>query len=302
VIRVLVLGGSGMLGSMIVDVLSRESDFTVSATVRRPELCEYLRPRYPRSHWYVPDLTGETLPLRIFENQAWVVNAIGMTKPLIRDDHPAEVEQAVNINARLPHLIARAAAEVGAGVLQIATDCVFSGARGSYGEDDPHDALDVYGKTKSLGETFQPGTCHLRCSIIGPEYKEFRFLLEWFRRQPRDARLKGFVNHRWNGITTLHFARLCRGIMRGRPALGHLHHIVPAESATKAEMLHMFARVYRRTDIHVEDVQAATIVDRTLVTKNGDLNRALWSAAGYAEPPTVPEMIDELAAFDYRGA
>jgi hypothetical protein len=52
----------------------------------------------------------------------------------------------------------------------------------------------------------------------------------------------------------------------------------------------------------VEDVTASTIVDRTLATRNGELNRALWSAAGYMVAPTVPEMIGELAAFDYRGA
>ena len=67
---------------------------------------------------------------------------------------------------------------MGARVLQIATDCVYSGAQGAYVETDLHDALDVYGKTKSLGECQEPNVYHLRCSIIGPEPKDFKFLIE----------------------------------------------------------------------------------------------------------------------------
>src|SRR5436190_133310 len=83
------------------------------------------------------------------------------------DVRPSEVERAVDVNARLPHLLGELARGADARILQIATDCVYSGSRGEYVESDPHDALDVYGKTKSLGESFQETVHHLRCSIIG---------------------------------------------------------------------------------------------------------------------------------------
>ena len=300
--KVLVLGGSGMLGSMVVDLLSRNGTFDVTATVRDAALATQFGAHLPGAAWRVFRFEGHPPSLDMLDGHPWIVNAIGITKPLIRDDHPAEIERAIDVNARLPYLIGHRARQSGARVLQIATDCVYSGRQGGYRETDLHDALDVYGKTKSLGESFQDNVHHLRCSIIGPEPKDFKFLIEWFRRQAPAATVKGFVNHRWNGVTTLHFARLCAGIIARGLALPHLQHVVPSGSMTKASMLHAFAAAFRRPDIQIEDVEAGTIVDRTLDTITPDVNRRLWEAAGYPDPPSVAEMIGELGAFDYRGA
>jgi dTDP-4-dehydrorhamnose reductase len=300
--KVLVLGGSGMLGSMVVDVLSRNSTCEVTATVRDAALAADFRARLPRASWTAFAVDGDAASLEVLDGYTWIVNAIGITKPLIRDDHPVEIERAIDVNGRLPHLIGRRAERSGARVLQIATDCVYAGRKGAYVETDEHDALDVYGKTKSLGESFQENVHHLRCSIIGPEPKDFKFLIEWFRRQPRAATVKGFVNHRWNGVTTLHFARLCEGIIARGIALPHIQHVVPSEPMTKAAMLHQFGVTFRRPDIQIEDIDATVVVDRTLNTTNPDLNRRLWEAAGYPAPPSVLDMIGELGAFDYRAA
>jgi dTDP-4-dehydrorhamnose reductase len=297
--KVLVLGGSGMLGSMVVDVLCRDALLDVTATVRSDALRMTMAETYPEANWQLFDPSSED-PRRLFEGQTWAINAIGVTKPLINDARADDIERAIEINSQLPHVLAHAAARAGTRIVQIATDCVFSGAKGAYTESDPHDALDVYGKTKSLGETFHANVHHLRCSIIGPELKDHKFLIEWFRRQPIGASLKGFINHQWNGITTLHFAKLCRGVMGGVPGLPHLVHVVPTGSVSKAEMLRVFANVYGREDLLISDVPAATVIDRTLSTNQPELNAALWTAAEYEHPPTVPEMIRELAAFDYR--
>ena len=288
-----------MLGSMVTDLLTRDPSLKVTATVRSEALRASMGATYPKADWLVFDPATDAAT-SLFESTAWAINAIGITKPLIRDDRADEIERAIDINAKLPHRLAHSAARSGARILQIATDCVYSGGKGAYAESDAHDALDVYGKTKSLGETFQDNVHHLRCSIIGPEPKAPKFLIEWFRRQPQGAVVKGFTNHRWNGITTLQFARLCRAVIVGGPALGHMLHVMPSGSLSKAEMLHEFAAVYGRGDISIEDVPAATVVDRTLSTHQSSLNAELWKAAGYAEPPTVAGMIRELAAFDYR--
>src|SRR5438128_3566923 len=244
--KVLVLGGSGMLGSMVVDLLSRNGTFEVTATVRDAALAAHFGARLPGAGWRVFRFDGNPPSIEMLDGNAWIVNAIGITKPLIRDDQPSEIERAVDVNARLPHLIGHLARHSGARVLQIATDCVYSGRQGGYVETDPHDALDVYGKTKSLGESFQDNVHHLRCSIIGPEPKDFKFLIEWFRQQPSGARVNGYLNHQWNGVTTLQFARLCRGIIRSELALPHLQHVVPEGAISKAQMLREFAAAYRR--------------------------------------------------------
>jgi dTDP-4-dehydrorhamnose reductase len=298
---VLVLGGTGMLGSMLTDELARSPGLRLSATYRSagntPDPT-----RLPGVQWHAFDAAAAKLQdqLAACGENTWIINAIGITKPLIRDDAPRQIETAIRINALLPHAIAAFARTSGARVLQIATDCVYSGAKGSYLETDLHDALDVYGKTKSLGECYEPGVHHLRCSIIGPEPKDFKFLIEWFRSQPATARVNGYLNHQWNGVTTLQFARICRGIIESEPALPHLQHVVPQGAISKAQMLHEFVTCYRRSDITVSDVNAASVVDRTLATCRADLNSQLWKAAGYANAPTVPEMISEVAQYDYR--
>jgi len=295
--RVLVLGASGMLGSMLVDCLSKNPNLQVTGSLRSMELLERFRNLYPTVRWTELDYrNGDALPA-VCAGQDWIINAIGITKPLIHDDNAAEVQQAIQVNALLPHDIGRHASRTGARVLQIATDCVYSGAKGAYTESDVHDALDVYGKTKSLGEAYGANVHHLRCSIIGPEPKDFKFLIEWFRRQPPAAQLNGFTNHRWNGITTLHFARLCSGIIARGLDLPHLQHVVPAGGATKAQMLHEFAAAYERPDIRITDVTAKSVIDRTLTTNDDRLNRALWEAAGYSQPPTVVEMIHEVGRY-----
>lgn len=297
--NVLVMGGSGMLGSMVVDYLSRHSDFSLTATVRSADLRARMQTVYPQVRWEIADFAGPG-NFAAFDGQEWIINAIGITKPLIRDDNAAEILTAIQINSLLPATVAREAEARHARVLQIATDCVYSGAKGHYTESDPHDAVDVYGKTKSLGECFYPNTQHLRCSIIGPEPKDFKFLIEWFRRQAPEAAVNGFTNHHWNGVTTLHFAKLCKGIIDTAPTLSHLQHIVPTGMVTKARMLHDFAQAYGRADITIRDTKAKTVIDRTLDTVNSAANRALWQSAGYPHPPTVTEMILELGNYDYQ--
>ena len=299
--RVLILGGSGMLGSMVADYLSREQEFDVVATTRSEDLSALCREWCRTVRWQEFDAsTPAPDSLGLIKEFEWIVNCIGIIKPLIHDDNPFEVERAIRVNALFPHLLAQWTAGHGR-VLQIATDCVYSGSKGHYTESDAHDALDVYGKTKSLGEVYAPNVHHLRCSIIGPEAKEPRSLMEWFLGQSPGASVNGFVNHTWNGVTTLHFARLCAGIIKHNVNLPHSQHLIPSGEVTKCEMLEAFARFYGRDDVTVNATEAGVVIDRTLATDNQPLNDELWKSAGYREPPTVLRMIEELAQFDYHG-
>jgi dTDP-4-dehydrorhamnose reductase len=285
-----------MLGSMVVDWLDRDPALEVTATVRSAEQARLLAARLRRASVSVFDATRPKELATTIAGAQWVVNAIGITKPYVHDDVPQEVERAVRVNALFPHSLAAAAASEGARVLQIATDCVFSGREGRYLESSPHDPLDVYGKTKSLGEVHAACVHHLRCSIIGPETKTRAFLLEWLRNQPRDASVPGYTDHHWNGVTTLHFARLCHAILREDLALPPLLHVTPANIVSKSVLLEDLASTYGRTDVAVRPVASGRPVDRTLATVDAARNRALWAAAGYSEPPSIRSMLEELAA------
>lgn len=298
--RVVVLGASGMLGSMVLDWLERDPTLEVAATVRSAAMARTLGDRARRASLTVLDATRPEELVAAVRGARWVVNAIGITKPYVRDDDPREVERAVRVNALFPHALAAAAASEGARVLQIATDCVFSGREGGYAEGAGQDPLDVYGKSKSLGEVRAPGVHHLRCSIVGPEPRTQVFLVEWLRRQPHGATVPGFTDHLWNGVTTLQFARLCHAIIRDDRELPPMLHVVPTGAVTKRELLESIAAAYGRSDLTVRPVESARPVDRTLATVDPGRNQALWAAAGYPEPPSVPSMLVELAACGFR--
>lgn len=296
-ISVAVIGASGMLGSMVLDVLSREQGLKLIATVRSIDIMKQMRIHYSDVDWWLldADMTDMAKLTDILRDADWIINAVGLTKPYIHDDNPDEIEQAILVNSLFPHKLAKAAAIQGARILQIATDCVYSGEKGSYNENDSHDASDVYGKTKSLGEAFLPNVHNLRCSILGPELKTFVFLYEWFRHQPQNAQVNGYTNHRWNGISTLHFAKICLGIIKGKIKLGHLQHVIPTGTVSKFELLSIFAKAFHRPDLTINPVNANTCIDRTLTTENEIMNQTLWKAAGYSSPPPIPEMIKEMA-------
>ncbi len=300
--RVAILGASGMLGSMVLDYFARQPSVDLLATVRSKNLLERFAQKLPNVRWTVLDAERATVEdlTALLGDVQWVINAIGVIKPYIHDDNPVEVERAVRVNALFPYSLAKAAENVGCTVLQIATDCVFSGRKGHYVESDEHDPLDAYGKTKSLGEVHSPRVHHLRCSIIGPEPRMHVSLLDWFLRQPHGAKINGFLNHQWNGVTTLHFAKLCLGVIRAELSLGYVQHVVPADTVSKAALLECFAQAFKRRDITVTPVQAPLSIDRTLATENESLNLMLWQGAGYQRPPSIASMVEELASFDFR--
>jgi dTDP-4-dehydrorhamnose reductase len=300
--KVLVLGASGMLGSMVTDFLSRDESLSVTATMRSSKVIAEANRLMDNVEWRAFEINNENRIVQQFQEFAepdWIINAIGVIKPYIHDDRPDEIERAITVNSCFPHWLARSFEN--SRILQIATDCVYSGSKGQYLESDAHDALDVYGKTKSLGEAWLANVGHLRCSIIGPESKSYISLLEWFRRQPSNAKVSGYTNHTWNGVTTLHYAKICHGIIKDDISLNHIQHVIPDGDITKHDLLRCFAKFYGRSDIQITAADAQKVIDRTLATENKNLNMKLWESAGYKDcPPSVCRMVEELASFDYR--
>jgi dTDP-4-dehydrorhamnose reductase len=224
----------------------------------------------------------------------YIINCIGIIKPYIHDDNPVEVERAIEVNALFPHKLS----QCGIKTIQIATDCVYDGVKGNYTETDKHNALDVYGKTKSLGEVSAGNFLNLRCSIIGPEKKSKKSLLEWFLNQPANAEVNGFKNHQWNGITTFAFAEICKGIIENDLWFNGLQHIIPANALNKSDMLKVFADVFSRKDIKIKEINAEENINRTISTLNTQKNKQLWETAGYSQIPTLETLISEIRNYE----
>ena len=280
------LGATGMLGSACYSVISESSSLSTQGTSRTLD-SQLL-------HLDAEDLNqASTLIAKIKPD--YIVNCIGIIKPHISEKDPASIKRAISINAEFPIFLANLALENNFRVIQIATDCVYSGKKGSYTEIDLHDATDVYGKTKSLGEVPSENFLHLRASIIGPEFGRSTSLLEWFRNQPLGSKLNGFEDHIWNGITTYQFAKLALGIIESGETISGIRHIVPANRVSKYELLKIFSKVYRRDDLEISKVTSSNFIDRTLETENSDFNREIWNLGGYSTLPTIEEMVIEQA-------
>ena len=297
--KVLVLGATGMLGAMVLDWLRRDAKLEVEATCRDPVSANELRALYPTVAVRMFD--AETEAALALDSIEWVINAIGVIKPYIRDDNRTDVERAIRVNALFPVRLAEEAERCGSCVLQIATDCVYSGRDGLYVESSLHDGTDVYGKSKSLGEVNSPNVTHLRCSIVGPEVKGHRSLLSWFLRQTPGSTVNGYQNHEWNGVTTLHFAKACHGIIRTGRALPGVQHVLPENDIAKVDLLRCFATAFGRRDVVIVRSDAPVVVDRRLRSSNPSANEAIWAAAGYDTAPTIEAMVAELAKYPFRG-
>ena len=268
--NVAVLGINGMLGSKVYEVCKNSGLTTVGFTRL--------------------DLDAEFPDISQLKDYDYIINCIGIIKPYIHDDILPEVVRAIKVNSIFPYELAKTNKKI----IQIATDCVWDGVKGNYVETDPHNATDVYGKTKSLGEVKSNNFLNLRCSIIGLEKKGYLSLLEWFLHQPKNAEIKGFKNHLWNGLTTDAFARICVGIIKNNSWFSGTKHVVPADIVSKAEMLHIFAKHFKRADIKITDVNADISIDRTIITNDPERNKKFWSDAGYDKIPTVKQMIEDI--------
>lgn len=302
--KVLILGGSGMLGNMLVDYLSQQSGIELSATVRTVEKKERSQQCYSDVRWRMFDAATKSTSSdleKLLSNIDYCINAIGVTKPHICESSLASVARAIQINALFPYQIAKCLRQLPQKrLIQIATDCVYDGSEGAYCENATHTANDIYGVTKSLGEVRLSNIHHLRCSIIGPEHRAQKtFLLEWFLSKSREE-INGFTNHIWTGLTTLHFAKICAGIIKTNLCLGHLQHIIPADSVSKYELLMLCQKIYGKWDLTIKATPADQTIDRTLSTWHLNKNLALWQAAGYSQPPTIQDMLEELADYHMR--
>jgi dTDP-4-dehydrorhamnose reductase/SAM-dependent methyltransferase len=259
--NVLVLGASGMLGGMVYHYLKDRPGMNVLGTSRRP--CEGM------IHFDVYDgFKDAAIDLKKIE---YVINCIGVTRPYCRDDNMKEVKSAIHINSIFPHMLSDLAEKFGFKVIQISTDCVYSGRRGGYSEDAVHDAIDTYGRTKSLGEIRSRSFLNIRCSIIGPERFSKIFLLEWFLSHPKGSNINGFSNQLWNGVTTLQFARLCEAVIRGKkfdPLIreSSVHHFVPNDAMTKYDLLRLFNKIFDRGLVINKAKGPGGFIDHTLNT------------------------------------
>jgi dTDP-4-dehydrorhamnose reductase len=282
--NILVLGVTGMLGNAVFRVLMEDSSLCVYGSARREQArCNFSGARSDRLLIGV-DVENYDSLVRTFAavRPEVVVNCIGLVKQLADANDPL---LAVPINTLLPHRLAALCQAIGARLVHISTDCVFSGAKGNYQESDFPDAYDLYGRTKLLGEVDYAHAITLRTSIIGHELAGQRSLISWFLAQQQSVR--GFTRAVFSGLPTVELARVIRNVVLQQPNIHGLYHVA-AKPIDKCALLNLVAQVYGK---HIQIVpDDSLVIDRSL-----DAAR-FREATGYVAPEW-PTLIQQMHAF-----
>jgi len=284
--RVLVLGGDGMLGHKVSQVLAEGHE--VSATFFERHGAWATFPTYattpPERLQGGVDALDFTSVVRAVAKARpdVVVNCIGIIKQLEEANDPV---LTLTLNALFPHRLADLCEAAGARLLHMSTDCVFSGRKGMYAEVDITDAEDLYGRSKALGELDRPGCLTIRTSIIGRDYLKQSALLEWFLAQ-RGGSVKGYRNAVFSGLTTQALARVMGDVVERHPELHGIYQVASAPIA-KLDLLTKI-RDAMRLDIDIQPFDDPPC--------NRSLDPARFVAATGCRIPTWDEMVTELAA------
>lgn len=279
--KVLILGGGGMLGHKLFQVLRPRCD--VYATFRHYDealrttgIFDEARVIGGVDAWDIASVQGALARVR----PDWVVNCIGLIRQL-----GGPPKAYIYLNGLFPHLVCDAARDAGARVIHVSTDCVFSGRRGDYTEDDGSDAEEMYGKTKFLGEVAHDHALTLRTSIIGRDLTKRVSLMDWFLSQSGKT-VQGYSRVIYTGLSTLVLSReICR-VITEFPHLHGLYH-VSSDKISKHDLLVLANRLFG-ADVAITP-STDLVIDRSLISTR------YRRETGFT-PPAWEAMLAEIAA------
>lgn len=256
--RILILGGNGMLGHKLVQVL--RSKFDVWTTLRG-NFSDFQFPDIFDKKKTFGNVEAEKIETvkKIINavNPEVIFNAVGIIKQLPTSKN---VVRTLTVNSIFPHLLAEIAGKNRARLINISTDCVFNGKKGNYTENDYADAEDLYGKSKNLGEVIEGNCLTIRTSIIGRELSTGHSLVEWFLSQ-NGKEVRGFKNAIYTGFPTVVFAEILSDIILKHRELKGLYHI-SSEKISKYELLKLINEDFKTNIKIIPDEEFR--IDRSL--------------------------------------
>lgn len=253
--KYLVLGCNGMAGTTISCYL-KEQGYEVVGFGRKESL-------------YVDTIVGDARDTEklteIVEsgNYNAVVNCIGLLNKFAEQDH----EAAVFLNSYLPQFLAKITMNTDTQIIHLSTDCVFSGSRGGYVENDLPDGELFYDRSKALGEIINKKDVTFRNSLIGPDVsKDGIGLLNWFMQQ--QGKIMGYKNAIWTGQTTLQMAKTIENAVIQR--VHGLYNMVPDMTISKYDLLCLFNKYLRNNEINIVP-EENFVIDKSLKRTNFEL-------------------------------
>lgn len=272
-LKVLVLGSTGMAGHVVTLHLMENSAFEVTNLSHRKEL---------NDRTVIMDLENIKAFEDFLDTQHLdvVVNCVG----ILNRHAENRKDRAALLNGYLPHFLEYKYRESTTRVIHLSTDCVFSGKTGSYAEEAFRDGDSIYDRTKAVGEVVNDKDLTLRMSIIGPDMSDTGIgLFNWFMKGRGE--INGYVNALWNGITTIELAKAIEAAINA--GLKGLYHLAPGAGITKYHLLLLLKEKFLREDITVNPFENEP-VNKILVNTRRDFDYGM---------PSYDEMIEEMKAW-----
>ncbi len=255
--KVLVLGASGMMGHMFATYLEENGydidNLSMSTSLNKKTV--------------ILDLMDKNVFENFLTKQTYdvIINAAG----ILIEQSEKQKDLATYMNSFLPHFLENRYRGSTTKIIQLSTDCVFSGENGPYKEDSAYDGELFYDRTKALGEIFNDKDLTFRMSTVGPEIqKDGVGLFNWFMKQK--GQIFGYKNAIWSGVTT---HELARGIDAAiKQNITGLYHLVPTTSIAKYDLLCLFKDAFRRDDVQIEAKEGGVVADKTLINTRKDFD------------------------------
>ena len=277
--KILILGGDGMIGHKMAQVLSVQNHEIFISVRESKDLT--LKRISPKAKVFLNDVLKDSI-LDFLDkvNPDVIINAIGIT---IRRGAAENISDTIYLNSLFPHQISSWALAFKKRLIHFSTDCVFSGSEGSYLEDATPNALDYYGKTKGLGEINSKSSLTIRSSMIGPELYNKTELFEWIINN-KEKEINGFSRVMYSGVTTVYMARLLADLIDNHKNLSGIYNIA-SKPISKFELLHL---INDNFDLGL------IINDNKTVISNKTLNASKIEKVIGFQPPSWDELIFEL--------
>lgn len=273
--KFLVCGCNGMAGHTISLYLQEQGHDVLGFDLRESK--------------YVNSIAGNAYDTQLLEriikngNFDSVINCIGVLNQFAEENKAL----ASFLNSYFPHFLAEVTAKTDTQVIHMSTDCVFSGKRGSYTEDDFQDGETFYDRSKALGELNDNKNITLRNSIVGPDINPNGIgLLNWFMKQ--EGEINGFTKTMWTGQTTLQLAKTME--MAAKEKAHGLYNTVPDHSISKYDLCGLFNKYLRNDSITINPVEGI-IADKSLKRTRFEFSYLI---------PDYEQMVAEMAEWIFK--
>lgn len=285
--RLLILGATGLLGNTIAKYFFDKTGFQTFATLRHNSKLDLFEKKYHPKLTIIENILDYAETEKKIKNiqPDLLINCIGKTnKEILKNFN--KFEEFININSLLPHRLQNICTDSGIRLIHLSTDCIFSGRKGFYSEEDIADPADIYGRSKLLGELDYGNTLTIRKSVIGHELLTKKGLLEWFLDQNNS--IQGYKNVIFSGITVLELAKLIeKYIIPKKDLKGILN--ISGESISKFDLLKIIADIYKKK---------IYIIPNEVIKVNRSLNGSRFNKLTGYRVKSWPLLIKDMYEFE----